>query len=321
MENIPLFDLHLHLGGAIPVETVWHILHDEGRVSITLEELRNSMTYATDSGPYWFDKFLRKFDILNGIHWNENNINQTIEDVVCATAKQGIKYAEIRFSINKYIQYLRMSPSELTVFICDSLRASGRKCDVNIAPILSIKYESSRDSQAAIMNLIDDPAVCDSLVGIDLVGDEAFFDPHFYAPFFKQWKKAGKGLIAHVAESQSGENLRAAIELMKIDRVSHGIMAANHPDIMKLANDHNVAFDCALTSNVKTGVIRDMKTHPVRTLLEHGCQVSLGTDDPVILDTTLDQEYHIALHEVGLTFDQIIQMKRNAIDRAFANHR
>jgi adenosine deaminase len=90
---------------------------------------------------------------------------------------------------------------------------------------------------------------------------------------------------------------------------------------MKLANDHKVAFDCALTSNVKTGVIRDMKAHPVRTLLEHGCQVSLGTDDPVILNTTLDQEYHIALHEVGLTFDQIIQMKRNAIDRAFANHR
>jgi adenosine deaminase len=171
------------------------------------------------------------------------------------------------------------------------------------------------------MDLIDDPAVCDALVGIDLVGDEAFFDPHFYAPFFKQWKAAGKGLIAHVAESQSGENLRSAIELMKIDRVSHGIMAASHPDIMKFANDHNVAFDCALTSNVKTGVIRDISSHPIKTLIENGCQVSLGTDDPVILDTTLEQEYSIAFREVGLTFDQIAQMKRNAIARAFANNR
>ena len=278
------------------------------------------MTYANDPGPYWFDKFLRKFDILNGIHWDENNINQTIEDVVQATAKQGIEYAEIRFSINKYLQYLRMTPHELTVFICDNLRAAGRKFNVNVAPILSIKYESARDSQASIMNLIDNPTVCDSLVGIDLVGDETFFDPRFYAPFFKQWKAAGKGLIAHVAESQSGENLRAAIELMGIDRVSHGIQAATNPDIMKLANDHNIAFDVALTSNIKTGVIRDMTTHPVRTLIENGCQVSLGTDDPVILNTTLAEEYEIAHREVGLTLDTIAAMKRNAINRAFAAH-
>lgn len=319
MENIPLYDLHLHLGGAIPVETVWRILHGEGRFSITLDELHNSMTYANDPGPYWFDKFLRKFDILNGIHWNENNINQTIEDVVLATAKQKVVYTEIRFSINKYLQYLRMDPNELTVFICDSLRAAGKKYGVYVAPILSVKYESSRDSQSSIMSLIDNAAVCDALVGIDLVGDETFFDAHFYAPFFKQWKAAGKGVIAHVAESQSGENLRAAIELMGIDRVSHGIMAATHPDIMKLANDNNVAFDVALTSNIKTGVIHDLTTHPLKTLLENGCQVSLGTDDPVILDTTLEKEYDIALKEVGLTIDQIVQMKQNAINRAFAN--
>ena len=321
MENIPLYDLHLHLGGAIPVETVWRILNTEGGYSLSLEELRNTMTYASDSGPYWFDKFLRKFDILNGIHWNENNINQTIEDVVRATAKQKIVYTEIRFSINKYLQYLRMNPNEVTVFICDSLRAAGQKHGVIVAPILSVKYESSRDSQSSIMSLIDDPAVCDALVGIDLVGDETFFDARFYAPFFKQWKAAGKGLIAHVAESQSGENLREAIELMGIDRVSHGVMAASDPDIMKVANDNNIAFDVALTSNIKTGVIRDMATHPIRTLIENGCQVSLGTDDPVILDTTLEREYDIALKEVGLTIDVIAQMKRNAIDRAFADYR
>lgn len=320
MENIPLYDLHCHLGGAIPVETVWHILHGEGRISITLEELRSSMTYVNDPGPYWFDKFLRKFDILNSIHWNENNINQTIEDVVQTAARQNIAYTEIRFSVNKYLQYLTMDANELAVFICDCLRLAGNKYGVKVAPILSIKYESSRDSQKSIMNLIDDQDVCNTLVGIDLVGDEVFFDADFYAPFFKHWRQANKGLIAHVAESQSADNLRQAIEKMGINRVSHGIMAATRPEIMQLAKDNNVAFDAALTSNLKTGVVRDMRFHPVRALVEAGCQVSLGTDDPIILDTTLEREYDIALQEVGLTIDTIAQMKRNAIDRAFAKH-
>lgn len=317
MGNLPLYDLHLHLGGAIPVETVWHILHKESGINIGLEELRNTMTYASDHGPYWFDKFLRKFDILNSIHWNENNISQTIEDVISMTAKQGVSYAEIKFSVNKYLEYLTMTADELTVFICDSLRAAARRNNIVIAPILSIKYESSRDSQEAIMNLIDHAEVCDALTGIDLVGNEAYFDAEFYSPFFRQWKSAGKGLIAHVAESQSAENLRLAIEKMQIDRVSHGIMAAGHPEILAIAKDNNIAFDAALTSNMKTGIVHTLKNHPIKTLLENGCQVSLGTDDPVVFDTTLVREYELASREVGLTLDEIDKMKRTAIERAF----
>jgi adenosine deaminase len=86
---------------------------------------------------------------------------------------------------------------------------------------------------------------------------------------------------------------------------------------LKLANDYGVAFDVALTSNLKTGVITDLVNHPLRTLLAHGCEVSLGTDDPVIYNTTMEKEFRIAKNIVGVTDQQIEFMKQTAIRRAF----
>jgi adenosine deaminase len=314
--GLPYYDLHCHFGGAMPTKTIWQILTKAGQVSMNLKDVVESMTYRGDNGPYEFEKFLRKFDILNSINWNEENISTTIDASIEALAHQGLSYVEMRFSINKYLQYLSMTDAEVTSFICQHLRTSGKKHKVHIAPILSIKYESSRESQERIMRLIDDVKVCDCVVGIDLVGDEAFFDADFYAPLFAEWKKAGKGLIAHVGESQSAKNVKMAIEKMKVDRVSHGIHAAHDINIMKLANDHNIAFDVALTSNLKTGVIKDIHKHPVKVLLEHGCQVSLGTDDPVVLDTTIKHEYSLA-KSIDISDEDIEKMKQTAIDRAF----
>lgn len=314
--GLPYYDLHCHFGGAMPAKTIWQILTKEGQVSMSLKELTKSMTYQDDHGPYEFDKFLRKFDILNSINWNEEHIAATADAAVEHLAHQGLSYVEMRFSINKYLQYLPMSDAEVTSFICQHLRSAGKKYKVHIAPILSIKYESSRESQERIMHLVDDGKICDCVVGIDLVGDEAFFDADFYAPLFAAWKKAGKGLIAHVGESQSAKNVKLAIEKMKVDRVSHGINAAHDVDIMKLANDHDVAFDVALTSNLKTGVIKDIHRHPIKILLEHGCQVSLGTDDPVVLDTTIKHEYSLA-KSIGISDEDIDKMKQTAINRAF----
>lgn len=300
----------------MPAKTIWQILTKNGQVAMNLKDVVESMTYRGDNGPYEFEKFLRKFDILNSINWNEENIATTVDASVEYLAHQGLSYVETRFSINKYLQYLTMTDAEVTSFICQHLRTAGKKHKIHIAPILSIKYESSRDSQERIMRLVEDNKICDCVVGIDLVGDESYFDADFYAPLFAEWRKAGKGLIAHVGESQGAKNVKLAIEKMKVNRVSHGIHAANDVNVMKLANDHDVAFDVALTSNLKTGVIKDINRHPVKILLENGCQVSLGTDDPVVLDTTIKREYALA-KSIGVSEADIEKMKANAIDRAF----
>lgn len=316
MDNLPLHDLHVHYGGAIPPQTVWEILKEDGHNFATLDEVIDTMTYRNDNGVYTFDKFLRKFDILNMIRWTEGHIIKTTRAVVSELAHQGTKYAEVRFTINKYADYLGMSNKEITIFMCKEMRKAAIEFNIDIAPILCVKYESSRDGQLEILRLIDDADVADHVDGLDLVGDERFFNVEFYEPIFRQWEAAEKGLIAHVGESQTAENVRAAIERLHVRRISHGIKIIEDEEVVRIANDYGVAFDVALTSNLKTGVVADLANHPVKRMLELGCQVSLGTDDPTILDTTLDQEYKIAKDIVGISDQDIIAMKQTAIRRS-----
>ena len=319
MDNLPLYDLHVHYGGSIPPQTVWEILKEDGHNFATLDEVITTMTYAGDGGPYTFEKFLRKFDILNMIRWNESHIVKSTEAVVRNLAEQGTKYAEVRFTINKYADYLGMNNKEITLFMCNQMAEAAKKFNIAIAPILCVKYESARDGQLDILQLIENDKVAEVISGIDLVGDERFFDVEFYKPIFKQWRKAGKGLIAHVGESQTAENVKHAIKSLRVNRVSHGIKVVDDPEVMRMAIDHGVAFDVALTSNLMTGVIADLKTHPVKKMLEFGCEVSLGTDDPAVLNTTMMDEYKTAYYTVGLSHDDITKMQQTAINRALAN--
>lgn len=316
MDNLPFHDLHVHFGGSIPVEVVWEFLKEDGKEFGSIDVLYKMMTYKYDSAPFGFEHFLRKFDILNMIHWTEGRIAHTANAVAEHLSTQGIKYAEIRFSINKYTEYLGMNNKEVALFMCNRLRDASKRFNIQMVPILCVKYENDHDQQSDVMNLIDDQDIADNVSGLDLVGDERFFNVDYYSPVFAQWHKHGRILMAHVGESQTAENVKLAIEKMKVHRISHGIKVADDLDIMKLANDNNVAFDVALTSNLKTGVVSDLRTHPILRMLEANCTVSLGTDDPIILDTTIEHEYKIAKDIVGLSDDAIVKMKQNAIDRS-----
>jgi adenosine deaminase len=106
-----------------------------------------------------------------------------------------------------------------------------------------------------------------------------------------------------------------------VQRIAHGIKAAEFPDILKLANDNNICFDIALTSNYFTGVIDDLATHPVKKMLEQGCNITIGTDDPVVLDTTLDKEYSILMNTVGVPESKILDIMENSVKYAFVKPR
>jgi adenosine deaminase len=59
-----------------------------------------------------------------------------------------------------------------------------------------------------------------------------------------------------------------------------------------MAKDRLICFDICLTSNLYTGVA-SIHDHPVNKMIENGFIISIGTDDPAILDTTLDKEFSL----------------------------
>lgn len=283
-------DTHRHLGGSIPPTWVWDTIQRRGwyYLAETHDDVIKAMVYDHNE-PRNFYRFLDKFKILDKIIWDEELINSSIESIAKEIDRDDLDFVWLDFSINKYMHQMNWSKKEAVKFIYDSFE---QYIPNKVGLILSLKYESMRDGQKQYSKLIEDPEIAEMLFGIDLVGDEAYFDAEFYRPIFTEWNNACKMVRAHVAESQPAMNAYEAITIMKVTNIAHGIKVCDKPDIISAAIDNDITFDLGMTSNFLTGVVID--EHPVAKMMNHGLRVTLGTDDPIQCNTTLDGEFLLA---------------------------
>jgi aminodeoxyfutalosine deaminase len=314
-------DLHRHAGGAISPETIWKLIQQDPHLSNlapSVERLHELMTFKDDT-EFNFHRFLAKFRVLDNIRWTEDSIDITIEQIVRDLRDEGIHYCELRFSVNKYLSYIDWDQFEACLFFLDRLKHWSDAYKVNIGPVLAIKYESPKQESRSMSKLINHWKIAERLVGIDTVGNESMFDHRFLGEIYRFWRMCGKGILIHAAESQGAQNARLAIEHLKPNRIMHGNrIAKEDPDLLKIANDNGVAFDVAVTSNLKTGVVKSLQEHPLPFMVKAGCAVTIGTDDPVTLNTTLKKEYDIAAGVLNTTFESDIMRKiiKNSEDHA-----
>lgn len=306
-DNIPKFDLHKHFGGSISCETVLELLqaHRQTKdIAKNINEVRQRMECKSPVAT--FKDFLDKFTILNNIIWDENAILKSIEQVVKDQAAEKIDYSEISLSIDKYVDTYLWTKVEVIKFIKEAFDVYSKKYGTVCSVILSLKMEGDRDTQTDNARLLNKSSVVDCLGGIDIVGDEQHFSCDFYAPLFKEWQSAGKVVLAHAGEAVSidagKQNVINCIRHMHVNRIRHGLAAANDIGILYEAIDNDVAFDVSLHSNWLANTTPDMNKHPLSMMLKSGVEVSLGTDDPVIFCCNLDQEYEFGL-KLGLIDD------------------
>ena len=92
--------------------------------------------------------------------------------------------------------------------------------------------------------------------------------------------------------------------------------AAASPELLKRVADAGVTVECCLTSNQVLGAVPGLEAHPIRLFAEAGVPVTVNTDDPVRLCTTISREYEKA-EALGFGPDDLLSFTRNAITASF----
>jgi adenosine deaminase len=137
----------------------------------------------------------------------------------------------------------------------------------------------------------------DYFKSIDMFGDE-FAIPTF-KKVFRKAKEKGLILKAHVGEFGTAELVREAVEELELDQVQHGIAAANSYSIMRWLSDNKIQLNVCPTSNVLLSRVDSYKVHPIRKLYDNGVKVTINTDDMLIFDQSVSQEF-FNLYNAGL---------------------
>ena len=112
-------------------------------------------------------------------------------------------------------------------------------------------------------------------------------------------KDSGLILKAHIGEFGEADDVLRYAEELGLDQIQHGVLAAKSDWIMRYLADNKIQLNVCPTSNVMLKVCADYVSHPIRTLFENGVKVTINTDDLLIFNSTLSEEY-LKLYKAGM---------------------
>lgn len=314
-KNLPLTDIHRHLDGNIRIET---ILELGQKFSLDLpanniESLR-PFVQIVETEPSLV-AFLSKLDwgvaVLGDLDACRRVAYENVEDAKNAQ----IDYAELRFSPYYMAMKHNLPIAGVVEAVVDGVQAGCRDFNIkaNMIGILSRTF----GQQACEQELAGLLSQKQSLVAVDLAGDELGQPGELFVNHFKQVRDAGLQVTIHAGEAAGASSMWQAINELGAVRIGHGVKAIEDPKLMDYLALNKIGIESCITSNIQTSTIADIKNHPLKTFLEHDILATINTDDPAVEGIELPFEYEIAAPQVGLTQTQIRQAQINGLEVAF----
>ncbi|MGH9063542.1 MAG: adenosine deaminase family protein [Acidimicrobiales bacterium] len=156
------------------------------------------------------------------------------------------------------------------------------------------------------------------VVGLGVDGDETAAGPTGprFAPAFAEARAIGLGRTAHAGESSGPAGVASALDDLRVTRIDHGVRSVEDQELVRRLAGDGTALNICLTSNLAL-LYADLADHPIRRLLVAGVAVTINTDDPVPLRTTLTDELALAAAHCGWSLADAVAATARAIDAAF----
>jgi len=308
--TMPKVELHLHLEGAIPLPTLWELIEQHGgdETIRTPAELVNWFTYRD------FAHFMETWVWMIGFLRSYEDFTCASEAVARHLASQNIVYAESFFSPSDF-RHRDLDPQHLAIAIRTGL---DRVPEVEVPLIVDLVRDRGPKGSARTLAAITEVAGEARVIGIGIGGYEAENPPELFADVYRTARNSGFRLTAHAGEAAGPESVWGAINALGVERIGHGVRAAEDPALVDYLVEHQTPLEVCPTSNIRTAVVSDWETHPARQLIEAGAMVTINTDDPALFHSSLAGEYEVLQERFGLEEDAIRRISRAAVEASWA---
>jgi adenosine deaminase len=242
-------------------------------------------------------------------------LSRVAYEAVLDAGADGCSFCELRFGPTTHARD-GFGVDEVIAAVCEGVASGAQDAGISAGVVVCALRHHDENENLAVARAAAARAGR-GVVGFDVAGDELLYPDlgHFVGPF-RCAAATGLGLTAHVAEAGPASNVLDAHEILGVRRIGHGTRLGSDPEVLGWAVDHGMCLEVCATSNVFTGAARSIAEHPIHRFLEAGCNVVLGDDNPITVDTRLSREVR-HLSDSGLTSDDLERIERTAIEFAF----
>lgn len=291
LQGLPKAHLHVHLTGSIR--------------ATTFAELGGTTSFPSRYANW--DEFVAVYRESKTVVRSPTHLHRLTVELIEDSAADGAVWTEVSVSPSGSHRRVTGSDEATMEILCDAVNAT----DTAAGIVIGLDRVRDADNPEAVAELAAGWADR-GVVGLGLTGDERAS----CAPFARAAaiaRDAGLMVVPHSGELCGPESIREVLELLRPDRVMHGVRAAQDPALVRELADRGVCLDVCPSSNVALGVAPDYPTHPLTRLVRSGVACSLGVDDALVFGTDLVGEYQLAREQLGLTDTELADLARASL--------
>ncbi|MGB5812518.1 MAG: adenosine deaminase [Polyangiales bacterium] len=315
IETLPKTDLHVHLDGSLRLTTILDLAARQG-VSLpsdSPEGLAHALHAGENTGS--LVEYLKAFDTTLKVLQEADALHRVAYELAEDAAAENVRYMEVRYSPMLHTRGgLRLTTVVEAVLagLWDAQKDHGVVANVILCGIRNISPESSFEmAQLAVAYKNR------GVVAFDLAGAEYDNPAKHHLKAFKLVRDNNIAVTIHAGEAYGPASIHQAIHVCGAHRIGHGCRLREDGDLLHYVNDHRIALECCPSSNVQTGAVKGLRTHPLKLYHDLGLRVTINTDNRLITDTTVSKELWLCHTQMGLDHDDLRRMIINGFKAAF----
>jgi len=314
VETMPKTELHLHIEGTLEPELLF-ALAQRNHVALpydSVEALRAA--YAFTDLQSFLDLYYAGANVLR----TEQDFYDMTAAYIDHARADNVRHAEIFFDPQTHTER-GIDIAVVFAGIARALRTARDQNGFSSSMIMSfLRHLSEEDAFATLAAALPlREQYADLWHGIGLDSSERGNPPEKFARVFARCQELGFHLVAHAGEEGPPAYVSSALDLLKVERIDHGVRSEEDPALMARLVREKIPLTVCPLSNLKLCVVKDMTQHNLARLLRAGLVVTVNSDDPAYFGGYMNANYLAVAEALSLSREELLQLARNGIAASF----
>ena len=308
---LPKAELHIHIEGSLEPEMSFALARRNG---ITLpyadvESLRRAYAFGS------LQAFLDLYYQGAGVLLKEEDFYDLARAYLARAATENVVRAEIFFDPQTH--------TARGVALDTVMRGLTRACDdarrdLGISSALILCFLRHLSEREAFETLEAALPWRDAFIGVGLDSSELGHPPEKFARVFARCRELGLHIVAHAGEEGPPAYIWQALDVLKAERIDHGVQAVHDPALMRRLADGRVPLTVCPLSNQKLRVFPDLARHSLPQLLDAGLCATIHSDDPAYFGGYVNENFRAVFAATGLGAEAAWRLAANSFEASFA---
>ena len=310
IQQLPKAELHLHIEGSLEPEMMFAMANKNG---ITLpynsvEEVRSAYQFQD------LQSFLDIYYAGAAVLITEQDFYDLTWAYLEKAASQNVKHTEIFFDPQTHTE--RGIAFEVVLNgISQALSDGFAKFKMTNHLILCFLRHLSAES--AMQTLEQALLYREKIIAVGLDSAEIGHPPRKFQQVFEKAIAEGFFTVAHAGEEGPPAYIWEALDLLQVQRIDHGVRAAEDPQLMKRLQSLQIPLTVCPLSNLRLCVVARMEDHNLKQMLDYGLCVTINSDDPSYFGGYLEENFYAAQQALNLSKNDLIQLAKNSFNASF----